>query len=87
MLEQFCFKKKSFENPHGRPREEEEEVLGSEFPYLSVIGALMYLANCTRLDIAFVGNLLGRASRISFVIFKEARTWDYSTEITKTSPW
>jgi hypothetical protein len=26
-----------------RPREKREEVLGSEYPYLSVIGALVYL--------------------------------------------
>ena len=36
-----------------RPCEKGEELLGPEEPYLSVIGALMYLANCTCLDIAF----------------------------------
>ena len=41
-----------------RPRDEGEEILGSEFPYLSLIGALMYLANSTRPDIAFMVNLL-----------------------------
>ena len=40
-----------------RPKEEDEEVLGPEVPYLSAIGALMYLANCTRSDIAFAVNL------------------------------
>ena len=45
-----------------RPREEGEEVLGSEYPYLSLIGALMYLANSTRFDIAFAVNLLARHS-------------------------
>jgi hypothetical protein len=45
-----------------RPREEGEEILGSEFPYLSLIGALMYLANSTRPDIAFAVNLLARHS-------------------------
>ncbi|MCI75965.1 hypothetical protein A2U01_0097234, partial [Trifolium medium] len=35
-----------------RPKEENETDLGSEVPYLSAIGALMYLANCTRPDIA-----------------------------------
>jgi hypothetical protein len=35
-----------------RPRQEGEEVLGFEYPYLSVIGALMYLTNNTRPDIA-----------------------------------
>nr|ACY01923.1 hypothetical protein [Beta vulgaris] len=43
-----------------RPREENEEILGPEVPYLSAIGALMYLANNTRLDIAFSVNLLAR---------------------------
>ena len=28
-----------------RTKEEGEEILGTEFPYLSVVGALMYLAN------------------------------------------
>ena len=45
-----------------RPCEENEEILGSEFPYLSTIGALMYLANCTRPDISFAVNLLARFS-------------------------
>jgi hypothetical protein len=33
-------------DPFG-PRDEEEKILGPEFPYLSAIGALMYLANNT----------------------------------------
>jgi len=45
-----------------RPRDEDEEVLGPEVPYLSVIGALMYLANQSRTDIAFAVNLLARHS-------------------------
>ena len=45
-----------------RPREEGEEILGPEYPYLSAIGALMYLANSTRPDIAFAVNLLARYS-------------------------
>jgi hypothetical protein len=45
-----------------QPRQEGEEVLCSEYPYLSVIGALMYLANNTRPDIAFAINLLARFS-------------------------
>ena len=40
----------------------DEELLGPEVPYLSVIGAFMYLANCTRSDIAFSVNLLTRYS-------------------------
>ena len=42
--------------------EKGEELLGPEVPYLSAIGALMYLANCTRPDIAFSVNLLARYS-------------------------
>jgi hypothetical protein len=45
-----------------RQRQEGEEVLGSEYTYLSAIGALMYLANNTRSDIAFIVNLLVRYS-------------------------
>jgi hypothetical protein len=41
-----------------RPKEEGEEVLGQEYPYQSAIGALMYLANIMRPDIAFVLNFL-----------------------------
>jgi hypothetical protein len=33
-----------------------------QVPYLSAIGALMYLANCTRPDIAFSINLLAKYS-------------------------
>ncbi len=36
----------------------DEELLSSEVPYLSAIGALMYLASYTRPDIAFSINLL-----------------------------
>jgi hypothetical protein len=43
-----------------RPREEGEEVLGSEYPYLSAIRALMYLANNIRPNITFAVNLLVR---------------------------
>ena len=48
-----------------RPCEKVEELLGPEVPYLSVIGALMYLANCTRPDIVFSVNLLARYSYAS----------------------
>ena len=43
-----------------RPKDEDEELLGTEVPYLSAIGALMYLANSTLPDIAFAVNLLAR---------------------------
>ena len=45
-----------------RLKEDDEETLGPEVPYLSAIGALMYLTNCTRLDTAFPVNLLARYS-------------------------
>ena len=45
-----------------RPYENDEELLGPEVPYLSVIGELMYLANYTRLDIVFSVNLFARYS-------------------------
>jgi hypothetical protein len=35
-----------------------KRCLGLEIPYLSVIGALMYLANCSRPDIIFAVNYL-----------------------------
>jgi len=44
-----------------RPRDEGEEILGSEFLYLCLIGALMYLANSTRTDIAFRGEFTCKA--------------------------
>ena len=45
-----------------RPSENGEELLSPEVLYLNVICALMYLANCTRPDIAFSINLLARYS-------------------------
>ena len=45
-----------------RPQEENEEPLGPEVPYLSAIGALMYLDYTMRPDIAFSVNLLARYS-------------------------
>lgn len=43
-----------------RRRQEDEPPLGFEKPYLSSVGALMYLANQTKPDIAFVVSLLSR---------------------------
>ena len=43
-------------------KEDDEETLGFEVPYFSAIGALIYLMNCVRLDIAFPTNLLARYS-------------------------
>jgi len=45
-----------------RPKEDSEELLSPETPYLSAINALMYLANYTRPVIAFSVNLLARYS-------------------------
>jgi hypothetical protein len=45
-----------------RPRSDDEKPLGPEVPYLRDIGALMYLTNWTRPDIAFTVNLLARHS-------------------------
>ena len=41
---------------------EDEETLGPGVPYLSAIGALIYLTNCTQPNIAFLVNLLVRHS-------------------------
>jgi hypothetical protein len=62
-----------------RPKQEGEEVLKVEYPYLSDISALMYLANNTRLDMAFAVNglkdivqhlqcIIGTTLRISYDI-------------------
>ena len=48
-----------------RPCEKYEELLCLEVPYLSVIGALICLANCKCLDIVFYVNLLARYSSFS----------------------
>jgi len=41
-----------------------KEVLGPEVPYLSAIGALMYLANCTRSNIAFASEVAGKGTTL-----------------------
>ena len=45
-----------------RPEEDIKDILGPKVSYLNAIGASLYLENCTRLDIAFVVNLLSRVS-------------------------
>jgi hypothetical protein len=40
------------------PSEEGEKVIGAEYLYVSLIRVPMYLANITRLDIAFPANLM-----------------------------
>jgi len=53
--------------------EDDEEILGLEVPYLSAIGALIYLANCTWPDIAFSINLLA--------IYSSAPTWKHCNRV------
>ena len=48
-----------------RPIEKDENILDPKVPYLSVIDALIYLVNCTRLNISFVVNLLAKFSSSS----------------------
>lgn len=43
-----------------RPKKEDEQIFGLKIPCLNAIDALMYLAQCTRLDIVFFVNLLVR---------------------------
>ena len=43
-----------------RSLEKNEEIISLKVLYLNVIKALVYLANCTRPDIAFIVNLLVR---------------------------
>ena len=46
-----------------RPKDEDEELLGTEVPYLSGTGVLlMYVANCTKPTIVFAVNILARHS-------------------------
>ena len=47
-----------------RPKEDDEAIFCPEVPYLSTIGALMYLANCIRPNIAFSVYLLVRYSSV-----------------------
>jgi len=42
--------------------EEDEETLSENYPYLATVGALLYLATSTRLDIAFAVSVLVRYS-------------------------
>ncbi|PHT74703.1 Cyclic nucleotide-gated ion channel 1 [Capsicum annuum] len=65
-----------------RPQEKNEELLGPEIPYLSAIGALMYLANNTRPDIAFLVNLLAR-----FEDCKSEDNWMFSVRKSSISSW
>ncbi|XP_070667896.1 secreted RxLR effector protein 161-like [Malus domestica] len=46
------------------PKKDKEEILEPKVPYLSAIGALLYLAQCTGPDISFAVNLLARYSNV-----------------------
>ena len=70
--------------------EKDEELLGPEVPYLSAISTLMYLANCTRLDIVFLSIYLQdtiplqledirMVSNIYCIIFTKLLIWVYFT--------
>ncbi|XP_070672499.1 secreted RxLR effector protein 161-like [Malus domestica] len=48
-----------------RPNEDKKEILKPEVPYLSAIGALLYLAQCTRPDISFTVNMMSRDDNVS----------------------
>ena len=43
IVQSLAVKKKK---DHFHPQEDDEEIIGPEVPYLSEIGALIYLANC-----------------------------------------
>ena len=45
-----------------KPKEDTKDILRPEVPYLSAIGALLYLADYTKPGIAFAINLLARFS-------------------------
>ena len=44
------------------PKKSDEKILGLDVPYFNAIAALMYLAQCTKPNIAFAVNLLARFS-------------------------
>ena len=79
-----------------RPCEKGEVLLDPEVSYLSTICALMYLVNCTHLDIVFLVNLLARYSSaltqrhwnvlsIYYAISMEQPIWVYFTQMNQSS--
>lgn len=42
-----------------QPKEDDENIFAQEVPYQNAIGVLLFLVQCTRLDIYFDMNLLG----------------------------
>ena len=62
LISPMVFRSLDVKNDPFRSYENGKELLGPVVPYLSAIGALMYLANYTRPDIAFFVDLLARYS-------------------------
>ena len=56
-----------------RPCEKNEELFGPEVPYLSAIGVLMYLVNCTHPDIVFFYQFI---SKIQFRSNSKTLEWN-----------
>lgn len=44
------------------PKEDDEEILAPAEPYMNVIGVLLYLAQCSSVDMIFLVSLLARFS-------------------------
>ena len=55
-----------------RPCKKDEELLGPKVPNLRAIGALMYFATCTRLDIVFFCQFI---SKIRFCSNSKTLEW------------
>ena len=68
-----------------RPCEKNEELLGLKVPSLSVIGVLMYLANCTHSDIAFFINKLETQLTIIAIYVDDFNLIRTLEELTKTT--
>ena len=66
-----------------RPPECDSEILGPDVPYLSAIGALMYLSTHTRPDIAFAINLLARYSSCP----TRRHLWGYGPRYPQDKTW
>ena len=62
LTSQMVVRSLDVKNDPFRSCEKGEKLLGPEIPYFSAIGALMYLATCTCLNITFLVNLLARYS-------------------------
>ena len=78
-----------------RPREKDENLLGPEVPYLSVIYVLMYLANCTAHILLFLSIYypdivllklkdIVMESKMCYIIFVELLIWVYFTQMSQS---